>query len=165
MYRFVTIVLLIFTISLINNHISEAHFFGITKSVGNYQAIFQSFPSIPSPRESTVLGFSLLDTSGNNVFNVAVSTEIKESENTIHTFPEKRYEFSDISQAYTFPREGIYKIIYHAKVAGDDPIVVDFDLVVLSSTNTNWQTIGITIAIAAAAGIAWLRIRKRKTKK
>ncbi len=166
-YRFVAIVLLILSIALLGNHVSEAHFFGVTKNVGNYQAVLQTFPVIPSPGQNTTLGFSLLDTNGNNVFNVAVSTEIKEGENTIKTFPEKRYEFSDISQTYTFPREGTYKIIYHANIASDNnPVTMDFDIIVSKSVPTDWQTVVITVGIAGvvAAGIVWFRVRKSRNK-
>ncbi len=166
-YRFATIVLLILSISLIDNNVANAHFFGATKNAGNYQAVFQTFPVIPFPGQNTTLGFSLLDTNGNNVFNVAVSTEIKEGDNIIKTFPEKRYEFSDISQTYTFPREGTYKIIYHANVAGDNnPVTVDFDIIVSKSVPTDWQTVIIAVGIAGvvAAGIVWFRVRKSRNK-
>ncbi len=169
MYRFATfaLVLLIFSITLIGSHDSEAHFFGLTKNVGNYQAVLQTFPIIPSPRQNTTLGFSLLDTNGNNVFNIAISAEIKEGENAIKTFPEKRYEFSDISHTYTFPREGTYKISYHANVAGDNnPVTVDFDIIVSKGIPTDWQSVAITVGIAGvvAAGIVWFRF-KGKSKK
>ncbi len=118
------------------------------------------------PGQSTTLGFSLLGNDGNNVFNVAISGEIKEGANTIYTFPEKRYEFSDVSLDYTFPREGIYKIIYHANVAGDDtPVVADFDVFVgNSSTDANWLI--ISIGIASITGIIfWLKRKKTKDQK
>lgn len=163
MYRFVSTILVIVILSLANG-VSEAHFFGATKNVGNYQTIFQSVPEIPSPGENTFLNFSLLDLNANNVYNLMLSIEIKEGENTVHAFPEKWYEFSDISQEYVFPEEGIYKIIYSVKVAGDDnPIMVEYDLVVRSAGVVDWQIIGITAAVAIpVAIIGWLRVRRRK---
>jgi hypothetical protein len=147
-----------------NHHYSEAHFFGPTKSVGKYQTVFQTFPINPASGENTTLGFSLLGNDGNNVLNVAISAEIKEGANTIYTFSEKRYEFSDVSLDYTFPREGIYKIIYHANVAGDDtPVIVDFDIFVgNSSTDANWLIISIGIVLAITGIIFWLKRRKLK---
>lgn len=167
MYRSVIAVLLISSIGLADNHASEAHFFGgATKTVGNYQALFLTYPEIPTQGDDTSLNFSLLDINGFNVVNVALSIEIRQGETTIHTFPEKWYEFSDVTQTYTFTREGNYKIIYYAKVAGDDnPVVVDFDIFVRSSTNINWQIIAIIVAVAAGAAIAGLKIVKRKIKK
>src|SRR5574341_609839 len=161
MLSYITVILLC-TMLYMNHHYSEAHFFGPTKTVGKYQAVFQTFPINPAPDESVVLGFSLLGNDGNNLFNVAVSAEIKEGANTIYTFPEKRYEFSDISLAYTFPKEGIYKIIYHANIAGDDtPVVTDFDIFV-GNTNAggDWLIIGVAITIAIAVTIFWLKTKK-----
>jgi hypothetical protein len=166
-YRFVIAVLLIFSTVLVSNQVSEAHFFGgATKQVGNYQALFLSSPEIPSPGDDTFLNFSLLDMNGFNVVNLVLSIEIRQGESTVYVFPEKWYEFSDITQTYKFPREGNYEIIYYSKVAGDDkPVIANFDLTVGSSTNTNWQMIVIMGVIAVGGGVVALKLVKRKIKK
>jgi hypothetical protein len=159
------IILLLLLVAMLTNQYSQGHFFGTPKQVGNYQVIFNTSPAIPLPEETTFLNFSLLDSNGNNVFNVALSIEIKEGEQTVHTFPEKRYEFSDITQQYAFPEEGSYKVVYNAKVAGDDALVtVDFDVTVAEESSQQWEGIVALIGIAAfaALGFVLLKFRKRK---
>lgn len=154
----------IIALLLFNGSFSSAHFFGIPKSVGKYQAVFQSDPQNPLPGEDTFLNFSLLDVNRDNVFNLAVTIEVREGDNTIRTFPEKRYEFSDISQLYIFPREGTYKIVYHVNVAGDnEPVMVEYDLVVGASSGSS-RSIGFVIATAVAVGVAALIITKGRAK-
>jgi hypothetical protein len=62
-----------------NNHIAQAHFFGASENVNNYQIIFQPFPFVPFAGDnSTTLNFSILDNNNSNVDNVYSALVITE---------------------------------------------------------------------------------------
>ena len=145
---------------------ADAHFFGATKQVDNYQIIFAPYPFNPvAGNNSTYLNFSVLD-NGSNIFNIhsAVVIVEKSSGTTVGQIPYMLYEFSDVSIPYTFPNPGDYVVTLQTRIAGDEkyeatPLEASFDLTVESP---NGQSIPIeelmvfyvTPAAIAIAGIA-----------
>ena len=113
------------------------HFFGVTKSVGDYKIVFQTFPFVPFSGENSTLNFSILDKDNSNINNVYVGFIIKEKDTgkIISQIPYKFYEFSDITIPYRFQNNTKYITTLEAKIPGDPkyeakPLVVDFDFAV-----------------------------------
>ncbi len=110
----------------------DAHLYGgVTKQVGNYDVTFQSFPTYPSPNETTTLGISILDEDGLNLFNLPTTIQIFDNDGMVVTTLENIYEFSDIYEPFVFPNTGNYRVLLEAKVPFNaPPISVDFNVVV-----------------------------------
>jgi hypothetical protein len=132
------LVLLVATIVfLLHAGKADAHFFGQTKQIENYQVIFAPFPDIPiAGSNSTFLNFSVLE-NGSNIFNIhsAVVIAEKESGGRVAQIPYRQYEFSDISIPYAFSEPGRYVVTLQTRIAGDDkyqaiPLEANFDLAV-----------------------------------
>lgn len=145
---------------------ADAHFFGATKQVDNYQIVFAPYPFNPvAGSNSTYLNFSVLD-NGSNIFNIhsAVIIVEKSSGTPVGQIPYKLYEFSDVSIPYSFSNPGDYVVTLQTRITGDEkyqatPLEASFDLTVESP---NGQSIPIeelmlfyvTPAAIAIAGIA-----------
>ena len=117
-----------------------AHFSGVTKSVGNYKIVFQTFPFVPFSGENSTLNFSILDKDNSNTNNVYAAFIIKEKDTgkIISQIPYKFYEFSDITIPYRFQNNTKYITTLEARIPGDPkyeakPLIVDFDIAVGSS--------------------------------
>jgi hypothetical protein len=129
------VVLLIFFIALQVNLV-YAHYFGATKTVGQYQVVFSPYPSTPKAGDnSTKLNFSILDKNNNNIYNIysALVISEKQSGNIINQIPYKLYEFSDISVPFTFPKPGDYIISLQTRITDDEkynaePMIANFDI-------------------------------------
>ena len=103
------IVAVIASIVFLAGH-ADAHFFGETRQVDNYQLIFMPYPTFPTAGDnSTFLNFSVLE-NGSNIFNIhsAVVITEKNSDTPVGQVPYRIYEFSDISVPYTFAKPGDY---------------------------------------------------------
>ncbi|HJS83068.1 MAG TPA: hypothetical protein VJ742_09575 [Nitrososphaera sp.] len=153
---------------------ADAHFFGETKQVDNYQIIFMPYPTFPvAGSNSTYLNFSFLD-NGSNIFNIYSALVItqKNSETPIEQLPYRLYEFSDISIPYAFAEPGDYTVTLQTRITGDEkyqavPLEATFELTV---DTPNRQGIPIdelmlfyvTPAAVAIAGIAIYMHSKRK---
>ena len=118
-----------------NNHIAFAHFFGATKTIDNYQIVFQAFPFVPYAGENSTLNFSILDKDNANVNNVYAALIIsdKNTGKTVTPIPYKFYEFSDITFPYRFQNKSNYIATLQAKINGDpkyesQPIIANFDI-------------------------------------
>jgi hypothetical protein len=127
-----TICILLLTIQ---TGVANAHFFGATKNIDNYQVIFSPSPSTPIAGDnSTSLNFSVLENNSNiyNIYTAMVVTE-KQSGNIIGQVPYKFQEFSDIAIPYTFNDIGTYVVTLQTRIAGnekyqDNPLVASFDI-------------------------------------
>ena len=158
----------------VDGHLAYAHFFGATKTVGNYQIGFQPFPFVPFVGDnSTTLNFSILDSNNSNVNNVYAALIIKEKNtgSIVGQIPYKFYEFSDITFRYPFQNVGNYVVTFEAKINGDpkyqdNPLISSFDI---SVSNLNkilpfaqlmlYYVIPATVAIA---GVAIYALSKKK---
>lgn len=157
---------------------ASAHFFGIpyleNKTVGDYKIVFQPFPTVPLVgSNSTQINLSILDKENQNINLVFTSLLIKEKETgkLVKTFPYEFHDFSDLTFPYTFEKTGTYVITLQSKINGDPiysdrPLTVDFDLPVVSATNTipfdqlmNYYMAPGSIAIGSIA--IYLRIKKK----
>lgn len=145
---------------------ADAHFFGATKQVDNYQVIFAPYPFNPvAGSNSTYLNFSVLD-NGSNIFNIhsAVVIVEKESGTSVGQIPYKLYEFSDVSIPYTFSSAGNYIVTLQTRITGDEkyqamPLEASFDLTVMSPSGQGipveeLMLFYVTPAAIAIAGIA-----------
>ncbi|MGI0036972.1 MAG: hypothetical protein ACRD99_01280 [Nitrososphaera sp.] len=145
---------------------ADAHFFGATKQIDNYQVVFSPFPFNPvAGSNSTYLNFSVLD-NGSNIFNVhsAVVIAEKDSGSPIGQIPYKLYEFSDISIPYSFSNAGDYIVTLQTRITGDEkyqamPLEASFDLTVASPGGQSipiqeLMLFYVTPAAIATAGIA-----------
>lgn len=127
---------------------ASAHFFGIpyleNKTIGNYKVVFQPYPTVPvAGSNSTQLNLSILDKEDENVVLVFTSLLIKEKESgkVVKNFTYTFHDFSDVTYPYTFEKAGTYVITLLTKINGDPvysdkPLTVDFDLPVMSATET-----------------------------
>jgi hypothetical protein len=114
---------------------AQAHFFGETRLVDEYQIIFMPSPSVPQVGSNmTYLNFSVLRNNSNifNVFSAVVITE-KSSGKVVEQIPYSLYEFSDISIPYIFQEPGSFVITLQTRIAGDEkyqttPLVASFDI-------------------------------------
>jgi len=115
---------------------AEAHYFGSTMNVDNYQIVFSPYPATPLAGDnSTTLNFSVLDNTNNNLNNIysaLVITE-KQSGKIVEQVPYKRFEFSDISIKYTFPKPGDYIATLQTRIQDDpkyngNPLVASFNI-------------------------------------
>ena len=153
-----------------------AHFFGVTKSVGNYKIVFQTFPFVPFSGENSTLNFSILDKDNSNINNVYAAFIIKEKDTTkiISQIPYKFYEFSDITIPYRFQNNTNYTTTLEAKIPGDPkyeakPLVVDFDFAVGSSPISFDKEVLYYVTpsvIAITAGIViYFKSKKRRRRR
>jgi hypothetical protein len=79
-----------------NNHIAQAHFFGASQNVNNYQIMFQPFPFVPFAGDnSTTLNFSILDNNNSNIDNVYSALVITEK-NTSKVVGQIPYSFMNL---------------------------------------------------------------------
>ena len=123
---------------------ADAHFFGASKQVDNYQVVFSPSPFNPIAGDnSTYLNFSVLD-NGSNIFNIHSAVVILEKGSgfPVGQFPYRLYEFSDISIPYSFSKAGDYIVTLQTRVTGDEkyqtePLEASFDLTVVSATGQN----------------------------
>lgn len=150
-----------------------AHFFGATKTIDNYQIIFQPSPSlIVAGDNSTLLNFSVLQ-NGSNIYNTYVALVISEkgSGAPVEQFSYRQYEFSDITVPYTFPSPGDYTVELRTRVADDEkyqaePLVASFDLSVQDPNQLvpfdELMLFYVTPAAAAIAGIVVYLHSKKK---
>jgi hypothetical protein len=113
-----------------------AHYFGATLNVDNYQIVFSPYPSTPKAGDnSTTLNFSVLDNKNNNLNNIysaLVITE-KQSGKIVEQVPYQRFEFSDISIQYTFPKPGDYVATLQTRIQDDpkyeaNPLIASFNI-------------------------------------
>ena len=119
-----------------NNHIAQAHFFGASQNVNNYQIIFQPFPFVPFAGDnSTTLNFSILDNNNSNVENVYSALVITEKNTgkVVGQIPYGFYEFSDITFRYPFQNVGNYVATLKSRINGDPnyqdiPLIASFDI-------------------------------------
>src|SRR3989442_15827748 len=80
-------------------NVADGHFFGSTKTVGNYQIIFSPYPSTPNAGvDSTLLNFSVLE-NNSNLYNIYAAVVIRERQNgaVVEHIPYKLYESSDFT--------------------------------------------------------------------
>lgn len=173
MYRFAIagVVIIIF---LSQTPQTEAHFFGETKRVDEYQIVFAPYPTNPvAGSNSTYLNFSVLY-NGTNIVNVYAALVVadKQSGAPVGQIPYKLYEFSDISFPYIFSEPGTYTVTLQTRITGDDkyqatPLEASFDLQVdspyaLSIPFDELILFYMTPAAAAIAGIAIYLHSKKK---
>ncbi len=143
-----------------------AHYFGSTLKVDNYQIVFSPYPSTPLAGDnSTSLNFSILDGNGNNLNNIysaLVITE-KQSGKVIDQVPYQRFEFSDISIKYAFPKPGDYVATLQTRIQDDpkylaSPLIASFDISALDPHMIipfdELMLFYITPAAAVIAGLA-----------
>ena len=163
-------------ISFSQQHLAYAHFFGSTKTIGNYRIVFQPFPTVSAANESSTLNFSILDKDNANVNNVYAALAIREKNTgkVVEQVPYKFYEFSDITFPYKFTNNTDYIATFEARINGDskyqdNPLVSDFDV---SVGNNNAYKIKIpfsqlmlyyvTPATAVIAGISIYVLARKK---
>src|SRR5918998_600966 len=97
----ITITIIIVLVAVVfdgQSEVTYGHFFGATKTTGNYQVIFAPSPSTPIAGDnSTSLNFSILQNNANiyNVYVAMIVTE-KQSGDIIGHMPYRFHEFSDI---------------------------------------------------------------------
>ncbi|HEX2014514.1 MAG TPA: hypothetical protein VLA68_04730 [Nitrososphaera sp.] len=153
---------------------ADAHFFGETKRVDDYDIIFMPSPSVPlAGSNSTFLNFSVLK-NGSNIFNIysAVVITEKNSGEIAGQIPYKVYEFSDITIPYTFESPGNFMITLQTRILGDEeyqaiPLEASFDITVDDPNRTTipfdeLMLFFVTPAAVAIAGIAiYLHSKKR----
>jgi hypothetical protein len=119
-----------------NNHIAQAHFFGASQNVNNYQIIFQPFPFVPFAGDnSTTLNFSILDNNNSNVDNIYSALVITEKNTgkVVGQIPYRFYEFSDITFRYPFQYVGNYVATLKSRINGDPnyqhiPLIASFEI-------------------------------------
>lgn len=134
MYR-IAMASLVIMILLSQTLRAEAHFFGQTKRVDEYEIVFAPAPASPvAGSNSTYLNFSVLY-NGSNIVNVNAALVVadKQSDMPVGQIPYRLYEFSDISFPYTFSEPGSYVVTLQTRITGDDkyqatPLEVSFDL-------------------------------------
>jgi hypothetical protein len=158
-----------------DGHVAYAHFFGATKTVGNYQIVFQPFPFVPFVGDnSTTLNFSILDSNNSNVNNVYAALIIKEKNtgSIVGQIPYKFYEFSDITFRYPFQNVGNYVVTFEAKINGDpkyqnSPLASNFDISVSNLRQIipfdQLMLYYVTPSTAALAGIVIYIISRKRT--
>jgi hypothetical protein len=158
-----------------DGHVAYAHFFGATKTVGNYQIVFQPFPFVPFVGDnSTTLNFSILDSNNSNVNNVYAALIIKEKNtgSIVGQIPYKFYEFSDITFRYPFQNVGNYVVTFEAKINGDpkyqdNPLTSNFDISVSNLRQIipfdQLMLYYVTPSTAALAGIVIYIISRKRT--
>ena len=145
---------------------ADAHYFGATKQVNNYQITFAPYPFNPvAGSNSTYLNFSVLD-NGSNIFNIHSAVVIVEkiTGTPVGQIPYKLYEFSDVSIPYSFSNPGDYVVTLQTRIAGDEkyqatPLEASFDLTVESANGLRipieeLMLFYVTPAAIAIAGIA-----------
>jgi hypothetical protein len=170
-------------ISFSQQHLAYAHFFGSTKTIGNYRIVFQPFPTVSAANESSTLNFSILDKDNANVNNVYAALVIREK-NTgkmVEQVPYKFYEFSDITFPYKFRNNTDYAVTIEARINGDtkyqdNPLIADFDISVRNIINNPFTTIPFAtlilyyiiaaVIIIIVAGVTmYVHLKKKEKKK
>jgi hypothetical protein len=106
-----------------NNHIAQAHFFGASQNVNNYQIIFQPFPFVPFAGDNN-------NSNVENVYSALVITE-KNTGKVVGQIPYGFYEFSDITFRYPFQNVGNYVATLKSRINGDPnyqdiPLIASF---------------------------------------
>ena len=157
----------------VQTNVANGHFFGSTKTVGNYQIIFSPYPSTPKAGDnSTLLNFSVLENNSNiyNIYAAVVITE-RQSGDVIEQIPYKLYEFSDFTVPYTFSKPGDYTVRLQTRILGDEKyqsnqLVVSFDISALDPNQLipfdELMLFYVTPAAVVVAGIAiYLRSKKK----
>lgn len=158
--------LVLITVTSLHAGWADAHFFGATKQVDNYQVIFAPYPLNPvAGSNSTYLNFSVLH-NGSNIFSIHSALVIvdKDSGTPVVQIPYRLYEFSDISIPYTFSGAGDYTVTLQTRITGDEkyqamPLEASFDLTVMSPGGQGipveeLMLFYVTPAAIAIAGIA-----------
>ena len=175
LFTLLGIVFIIFVVSMaVQSRPAYAHYFGATLNVDNYQIIFSPYPSTPIARDnSTTLNFSVLDNNNNNLYNIysaLVITE-KQSGKIIEQVPYQRFEFSDISIKYTFPKPGDYVATLQTRIQDDPkyqatPMVANFNISALDPHMIipfdELMLFYVTPAAAVIAGLAVYLHSKKK---
>ena len=151
---------------LVHTGVADAHFFGATRQIDEYQVIFAPYPDVPvAGSNSTLLNFSVLE-NGSNIFNIQSAVVITQtgSDTPIEQIPYRPYEFSDITIPYVFAEPGNYVVTIQTRVIGDEkyeatPLEASFDLLVESSSGPNMPVeelmlFYVTPASIVIAGIA-----------
>ena len=151
-----------------------AHYFGSNLKIDNYQIVFSPYPSAPIAGDnSTTLNFSVLDSNNNNLNNIysaLVITE-KQSGKILYQMPYQRYEFSDISVKYVFPKPGDYIVSLQTRVQDDpkyqgNPLVANFNVSALDPHMVipfdELMMYYVTPASAVIAGLAVYLHSKKK---
>jgi hypothetical protein len=140
---------------------ADAHFFGATKQVDNYQVIFAPSPLNPvAGSNSTYLNFSVLH-NGSNIFNIHSALVIvdKDSGTPVGQMPYRLYEFSDISIPYTFSSAGDYTVTLQTRITGDEkyqtmPLEASFDMTVMSPDGQGMPVEELMLFYVTPAAIA-----------
>jgi hypothetical protein len=171
--RRLLIILAVLVFASAQANLAYGHFFGSTKTVGNYQIVFAPYPSAPMAGDnSTRLNFSVLqnNTNVNNIYAAVVITE-KQSGIVIEQIPYRLYEFSDITVPYTFAKPGDYTVALQTRIQGDDkyqtdPLIADFPISALDPKQVipfdELMLFYVTPAAVAIAGIAvYLRSKNK----
>jgi hypothetical protein len=154
-------------------NLAYGHFFGSTKTVGDYQIVFSPYPAAPMAGDnSTRLNFSVLqnNTNINNIYAAVVITE-KQAGSIVEQIPYRLYEFSDITVPYTFVKPGDYTVTLQTRIQGDDQyqtntLAADFPITALDPNQVipfdELMLFYVTPAAVAIAGIAvYLRSRNK----
>jgi hypothetical protein len=112
-----------------------AHFFGASKNVDGYQIVFQPYPPAPVIGTNSTINFSVLASSGYNLYNVYSSIVIadKHTGKPVYQVPYRLYEISDITTHYRFDTPGDYVATVQTRIPGDakyasQPLEASFDV-------------------------------------
>ncbi|TLY09925.1 MAG: hypothetical protein E6K85_04915, partial [Thaumarchaeota archaeon] len=72
------LVFVVVLVLAVQANVANGHFFGSTKTVGDYQIIFSPYPSTPKAGDnSTLLNFSVLE-NNSNIYNIYAAVVITE---------------------------------------------------------------------------------------
>jgi hypothetical protein len=165
------LLVMVLVFASVQANLAYGHFFGSTKTVGNYQIVFSPYPSAPVAGDnSTRLNFSVLQ-NNINIYNIYAAVVIKHSGDVVEQIPYKLYEFSDITVPYTFSRPGDYTVTLQTRIQGDgnyqaNPLVADFPISALNPNQVipfnELMLFYVTPAAVAIAGIAvYLRSKNK----
>ncbi len=96
---------------------ADAHFFGATQDIDDFQVIFAPYPSGPTIGQSATLNFSVLE-NGANLFNVyaAIKVQDRSTGEVIFQDPYRQYEISDITVPYVFLEQGDYLVTIETRI-------------------------------------------------
>lgn len=161
---------------------SSAHIIGnfAVSKVDKYTVSFTPVPTVPIPNQVSGLRFGMQDEAGAEVFGIFASVKVESLTNNAiqpFSFPETFYEFGDITMAYTFPQDGLYKVTLEARINTDsgvpDNVATSFEVPVGNYQRPfqllqgmDFQAILSYAAIAGGAGIlAMLYLRSRSEKR
>lgn len=97
-------------------------------NIAGYTISFTPVPTVPVPGETSTLKFGMQDPQGLEVSFVFATVTVESLTNdkiVSYTFPERLYEFGDISLNYNFPEDGLYKVTLDARIKKGDTIITE----------------------------------------